>query len=141
MSATDAARQLYRDNTVGTSTQAQAGPLDYLQGAIYGIRNTGTPSAKRYEPKTFLEWIGSITNEIFGAGKSAITWLGEQGATLIDTLFTGFANAHEWLVAQGQATAETIYEWSAQAVHGISATNAARQLYNCLLYTSPSPRD
>ena len=129
ISATDAARQLYRDNTVGTSTQAQAGPLDYMQAAIFGAHDPEERTPPRMEPKTIGEWIESITDRIFAVGQDAITWLGEQGATLTSTIFGAFASARAWLDAQGLATATTIYRWTAQAVHGISATDAARQLY------------
>ena len=129
VSATDAARQLYRDNTVGTSTQAQAGPLDYMQGAIYGIRNTGTPSAKRYEPKTFTEWITSVVEGIFGAGKTAASWLADRYANIRDFIFGVGKTALQWLNDQGRATAETIYQWSIQGLHGISSGDVSDTLY------------
>ena len=129
ISATDAARQLYKDATVGSGAQAQAGPLDYMQAAIFGAHDPEERTPPRMEPKTIGEWIESITDRIFAVGQDAITWLGEQGATLTSTIFGAFTTAREWLDAQGLATATSIYRWSAQAVHSISATDAARQLY------------
>ena len=66
-----------------------------------------------------------ITNAIADAGALA-TWLANK-------TYTTLTAVQNWVNGLALASAENIYEWSAQAVHDISATDAARQLYKLSL--------